>query len=87
MAHTGRIPCVASPAAKVTAWPSAIPTSKKRSGCAFWNTAVPVPDGMAAVIATTRLSSFASWVSESPKTWVQVGGPLAGFRASPVSGS
>ena len=29
----------------------------------------------------------ASSVSPSPKTWVQVGGPLAFFRGSPVSGA
>jgi hypothetical protein len=45
MATTGFTPCVASPAAKVTACPSAIPTSKKRSGCAFAKMLVLVPSG------------------------------------------
>ena len=46
------MPCVASPPANVTAWPSAMPTSKNRSGHRFWKMPVPVPDGIAAVIAT-----------------------------------
>ena len=87
MAHTGLMPCVASPPANVTAWPSAMPTSKNRSGHRFWKIAVPVPDGIAAVIATRSGCSSASAVSASPNTWVHVGGPLAFFRGSPVIGS
>jgi hypothetical protein len=37
------MPRVASPAAKVVAWPSAMPTSKKRSGHFFWKMFVPGP--------------------------------------------
>jgi hypothetical protein len=48
---------------------------------------VPVPDGMAAVMTTKSFRSAPSAVSASPKTWVQVGGPLAFLRGSPVSGS
>ena len=64
-----------------------MPTSKNRSGCFFWKMLVPVPDGIAAVIATSSGCSSASAVSPSPNTWVQVGGPLAFLRASPVTGS
>jgi hypothetical protein len=48
----GRRPRVAMPAANVTACASAMPTSKKRAGCALATAEVPVPLGMAAVIAT-----------------------------------
>src|SRR5881396_2316668 len=48
------MPWVASPAAKVVACASAIPTSKKRSGHFFWNRLAPVPEGLAAVIATSH---------------------------------
>ena len=65
----------------------AVPTSKKRSGYVFSKMLVPVPEGIAAVTATSSGCSAASAVSPSPKTWVQVGGPLAFFRASPVTGS
>jgi len=50
-------PDTASPAAKVTACSSAIPTSKNLSGNSFWNLDNPVPSGIAAVIA--RILSFA----------------------------
>ena len=50
----------ASPAAKVTACSSAIPTSKNRSGYIFRKRFKPVPSGMAAVIATTRSSRWPS---------------------------
>ena len=46
-----------------------------------------MPDGMAAVMATSSGCSSASAASPSPKTWVHAGGPLAFFRASPVTGS
>ena len=81
------MPCVARPPAKVTACPSAMPTSKNRSGHFFWKMLVPVPEGIAAVIATRSGCSSASAVIASPNTWVQVGGPLAFLRASPVTGS
>ena len=45
-------PSVASPAAKVTACCSAIPTSNVRFGNFFANISTPVPDGIAPVIAT-----------------------------------
>src|ERR1051325_6835967 len=76
------MPCVARPAAKVVACASAIPTSKNRSGHLFWKTFVPVPDGMAAVIATRLGYSAASWVIASPNTLVHCGAPppeLGGF--------
>ena len=47
----------------------------------------PVPDGIAAVIATTFGYSPASWVSASPNTAVQCGGPAPTGRSSPVTGS
>src|SRR2546426_30791 len=59
MAQTGFIPCVANPAANSTAWPSAIPTSKKRSGKRLANRTRFVPDAIAAVIATMRGSVWA----------------------------
>ena len=60
MAQTGRMPRVANPAAKVTACPSAIPTSKNRSGCALANPPVPVPLGIAAavLVISWRLGSW-----------------------------
>ena len=67
MAQTGRIPCVARPAAKVTACPSAMPTSKNRSGYFSWNTPVPVPEGMAAVMATSSGCSPARAVRPRPE--------------------
>ena len=81
------MPWVASPPANVTAWPSAMPTSKNRSGCFFWKMLVPVPLGIAAVIATSSGCSAARAARPSPNTWVQAGGPLAFLRASPVTGS
>ena len=81
------MPWVASPPAKVTACPSAIPTSKNRAGHAFWKMFVPVPLGIAAVTATKSGNSCPSAVRLSPNTWVQVGGPLDFLRASPVTGS
>ena len=51
------MPPAASPAAKVIACSSAIPTSKNLFGKCLANVESPVPSAMAAVIATT-LSSF-----------------------------
>ncbi len=87
MATTGRMPCVASPAAKVVACPSAMPTSKNRSGHFFWKVPVPVPEGMAAVMATSSGCSPASCVSASPNSLVHCGGPPAAALSSPVAGS
>src|ERR1044072_3116043 len=69
------MPCVASPAANVVACPSAIPTSKKRSGHFFWKLFVPVPDGIAAVIVTRSGYSAASCVRASRNTMAPCGGP------------
>ena len=59
MVTKGFIPSVAKPAAKVTACCSAIPTSKNRSGNFSENKSSPVPEGIAAVMATIFLSFFA----------------------------
>ena len=66
-AKTGIIPCLAMPAAMLTAWPSAMPTSKNRLGQAAANSCRPVPGPMAAVMAQIRLSSPASSTSSWPK--------------------
>ena len=71
MQTTGRSPRIASPAAKVTACCSAMPTSKKRSGKRCENSSSPVDDAIAAVIATMRSSASAASQSASPKTSVQ----------------
>ncbi len=81
------MPCVARPPANVVACASAMPTSKKRSGHFFWKMPVPVPDGMAAVIATSLGYSPASWVMASPNIVVHWGGPALTGRSSPVTGS
>ena len=57
------MPEIASPAAKVTACCSAIPTSIVLSGKCFSNLFNPVPDFIAAVIATILLSSSAILIS------------------------
>jgi len=49
---TGRAPWAAIPAAKVTACPSAIPTSKKRWGYFSAKLCSPVPSDIAAVMPT-----------------------------------
>ena len=63
-------PSAASPPAKVTACCSAIPTSKQRFGKRSANRLRPVPEGMAAVIATIFSSSSASAISASANTFV-----------------
>ena len=50
---------MASPPAKVTACPSAIPTSKNLDLCLFLNSTSPVPEVIAAVIAQIRGSTSA----------------------------
>ncbi len=89
MATNGRSPCVASPAAKVTACCSQMPTSTNRSGWRVQKQLVPVPSGMAAVMAMTRASSSASMHRVSPNTSVKLGsaGASASLAALPVSGS
>ena len=62
------MPAAASPAEKVTACPSAMPTSKQRDGMACISRFIEQPDGMAGVTPTTRLSRSASSTSVSPKT-------------------
>ena len=84
MHTTGRRPRIASPAAKVTACCSAMPTSKKRSGKRCANSSRPVDDAIAAVIATIRSSASAASQSASPKTSVQ---SIPFLRAVPLSGS
>ena len=62
------MPSLARPAAKVTACCSAMPTSKQRSGKRSANMSRPVPDGMAAVMATIFLSASASAISALANT-------------------
>jgi hypothetical protein len=68
MAHTGRMPLVASPAAKRTACSSAMPTSKNWRGTSAASFERPVPLGIAAVMPTTRGSSLANRTMALPKT-------------------
>ena len=67
-ANTGFMPCFAIPAAMVAAWPSAMPSSKKRSGSFRWNSWRPVPSSMAAVMTQMRLSFSARRRISSPNT-------------------
>ena len=64
------MPSQASPAAKVTACCSAMPTSKARSGKRAPNASTPVPEGMAAVMAQTAGSRSASAIRLFAKTEV-----------------
>ena len=64
------MPLVARPAANVTACCSAIPTSKVRLGNSFSKMSNPVPEGIAAVIATIFLSFFACLIKAFAKTLV-----------------
>ena len=64
----GTKPCAASPAEKVTACPSAIPTSKQRSGICSIMMLSEHPVGIAGVIPTIRSSLRASSSSVSPNT-------------------
>ena len=70
MVTNGLNPSHASPAAKVTACCSAIPTSKNLSGCSFENSFSPVPSGIAAVIATIFLSFLACIVNSLANIFV-----------------
>jgi len=78
MATKGFIPLHAKPAAKVTECCSAIPTSKNLLGNLFSKGVKPVPEDIAAVIATT--SGLFSAISQIvfPKTSLQLFFPLAG---------
>ncbi len=68
MLQKGTIPAAASPAENVTAWPSAMPTSKQRSGMACISMFIEQPEGMAGVTPTTRGSSCAKSTSVRPNT-------------------
>ncbi len=68
MTANGLIPCAASPPAKVTACCSAMPTSKVRSGNCASILSSPVPEGIAAVIATTFSSRAISVLSAFANT-------------------
>ena len=54
MLQKGIMPSLAMPAEKVTAWPSAMPTSKARSGKAFIMYVIEQPVGMAGVTPVMR---------------------------------
>ncbi len=87
MLQNGRMPAAASPAEKVTAWPSAMPTSKQRSGMALSSRFIELPDSIAGVTPATRGSSRASSTSVWPKTsWYLAAGAFDP-RRSPVAGS
>ena len=73
------------PAAMETPCPSAMPTSKKRSGKVLAKPERPVPSAMAAVIAQTRASSRAKSARALPKTEEKLSSPA--FFKRPVSGS
>ena len=62
------MPAAASPAEKVTACPSAMPTSKQRPGISRSRMFIEQPDGMAGVTPTTRPSRRASSSRVSPNT-------------------
>jgi hypothetical protein len=66
----GLKPSAASPAAKVTACCSAMPTSKARSGNTSAKRSSPVPDGIAAVMATIFGSARASSIRACANTLV-----------------
>ena len=68
-----------------TPWPSAMATSKNRSGNSLAKGARPVPSAMAAVMAQMRLSSAAQETSVRPNTAEKSSPPL--FFKRPVSGS
>ena len=66
------------PAEKVTAWPSAMPTSNTLSGMAFIMMFIEHPVGMAGVTPTMRLLALASSKSVSPNTvWNFGGAPVS----------
>ena len=82
-----RTPSLASPAEKVTACPSAMPTSNTLSGMAFCIMHIEQPVGMAGVIPTIRLFLRASSSSVSPNTSWYLGpsSPTSSFMNLPVS--
>ena len=87
MAANGFSPSLASPAQKVTACCSAMPTSNTRPGKCFSNSVSPVPPPIAACTATTRSSSRASATSASAKNWVYEATGALAFTCAPVAKS
>ena len=87
MAQNGLMPSAASPAAKVAACCSAMPTSNVRLGKRRPNLSMPVPPGMAAVMATTERSVAAMSISESAKTEVYEGVLAGAVSFLPVATS
>ena len=68
MAANGRSPSLAMPPENVTACSSLIPTSNTRSGIASCMIFIEVPEAIAAVTPTIRLSARASSSSVWPNT-------------------
>src|SRR5215469_5520745 len=87
MQANGRMPSAASPAAKVTACCSAMPTSKQRFGNFSPKRFSPVPDGIAAVIATMRSSASASLINDLANTDVYEGVVDFDLTCAPVTTS
>ena len=69
MLQNGTMPVAARPAEKVTACPSAIPTSKQRSGISRIRIFNPQPVGIAGVIPTIRSFVRANSRIVSPNTF------------------
>ena len=81
-------PSLAKPAEKVTAWPSAIPTSKIRSGISCIITFMEHPVGIAGVTPTILLFISANSNKVFPKTyWYKEGSDFSSHSIirSPVS--
>ena len=88
MLQKGISPSLAMPAEKVTACPSAMPTSKARLGMAFIMMLSEQPVGMAGVTPTILGLACASSTNVSPKTsWYLGGSPVLLLTCrSPVAG-
>ena len=89
MLQNGCKPSFAMPAEKVMACPSAMPTSKVRSGISFIIMFIEQPVGMAGVTPTMRGLLLASSKRVCPNTSWNFGGLLllSCTRRCPVSGS
>ena len=87
MLQKGSNPSLAIPPEKVTACPSAMPTSNARSGIAFIKIFIEQPVGMAGVTPIILSFFFASSSKVLPNTsWNKGGIPLVSFTIlSPVS--
>ena len=87
MLQKGNIPCVASPAEKVTACCSAIPTSKTLWGISSIILFKEEPESIAGVTPTILSFSLANSIIVSPKTSWYFGGIFLGDLEiiSPVS--